>query len=57
MPAGAADLGGIYRGRCLQVEVKARTEQSPDQANWQRMIESQGGIYILARSVNDIVLP
>lgn len=52
-PAGAADLSGIHKGRCLQIEVKADTSQSDDQRNWERMILSQGGIYILAHSADE----
>jgi len=54
-PTGAADLSGILNdGRRLEIEVKAALgQQSPEQANWQRMIESRGGVYILARSAEE----
>lgn len=55
LPAGAADLGGIYKGRVIQVEVKADTGQSAPQKNWQRMIETHGGIYVVARSAADVI--
>jgi len=53
---GQADLTGILPdGRRLEVEMKSpgRT-QTEDQRNFQRMIERFGGIYVLARSVEDV---
>jgi hypothetical protein len=54
---GSADLLGILRGgRFLAVEVKtAKGRQSEAQRNFQRMIESMGGIYVLARDVQTVV--
>lgn len=54
---GSADLLGILRGgRFLAVEVKTkRGRQSEPQRNFQRMIESMGGIYVLARDVQTVV--
>ena len=53
---GQADLTGILpNGQRLEVEVKTVTgRQSKDQHNYQRMIEAFGGVYILARSVEDV---
>lgn len=53
---GQADLTGILAGgRRLEIEVKSPTgKQSEDQRNFQAMIERQGGLYILARSVQDV---
>ena len=53
---GQADLTGILPdGHRLEIEVKSATgRQSQDQANYQRMIERFGGVYILARSVSDV---
>jgi len=53
---GQADITGILpNGRRLEIEVKAPTgRQSEDQANFQRMIERFGGLYVLARSVEDV---
>jgi hypothetical protein len=53
---GQADLTGILSGGIrLEVEVKSPTgRQSVDQRNYQTMIESFGGIYVLARSVDDV---
>lgn len=50
VPNGAADISGIVRssGRRIEIETKASDgEQSDDQKNWQRMIETFGGIYVL----------
>ena len=54
---GSADLLGILRGgRFLAVEVKtAKGRQSEAQRNFQSMIESMGGIYVLARDVQTVV--
>ena len=57
---GQADLSGIVRvaparGRRLEIEVKTTVgRQSELQKNYQRMITDAGGIYILAKSVNDV---
>lgn len=50
---GSADLTGVINptGQRLEIEVKTPTgRQSKTQKNYQEMIESMGGIYILARS-------
>lgn len=53
---GSADILGIMRGgRFLAIEVKTATgRQSEHQKNFQNMIEAFGGVYILARSVEDV---
>lgn len=54
---GQADLSGLILplGRRLEIEVKSATgKQSEDQISFQRMIESFGGLYVLARSVADV---
>ena len=53
---GQADLTGILPdGRRLEVEVKSPGgTQTDDQRNFQRMIERFGGVYVLARTVEDI---
>jgi len=53
---GQADLTGILPdGRRLEIEVKSPTgRQSPDQQAFQRIIERFNGLYILARSVEDV---
>jgi hypothetical protein len=54
--AGQADLTGILPdGRRVEIEVKSeRGRQTKDQRNFQRMIERFGGVYVLARSVEDV---
>jgi len=53
---GQADLTGILPGGVrLEIEVKGPTgRQSEDQRNFQRMIGRFGGVYVLARSVDDV---
>ena len=53
---GQADLSGLLaNGRRFEIEVKNETgRQSPDQKNFQAMIEKFGGLYVLARSVDDV---
>ena len=53
---GQADLTGILPdGRRVEIEVKSeRGRQTKDQRNFQRMIERFGGVYVLARSVEDV---
>jgi hypothetical protein len=54
---GSADILGIIapQGRFLAIECKTRTgKQSDQQRNFQKMIEAMGGIYILARSLEDV---
>ncbi len=53
---GQADLTGILPGGIrLEIEVKNNSgQQSAEQRNYQRIIERFGGIYVLARSVDDV---
>lgn len=54
---GSADLTGIVNptGQRLDIEVKTPTgRQSQNQKNYQKMVETMGGIYILARSETNI---
>jgi hypothetical protein len=54
---GCADLSGIVAGgRRLEIEVKSQDgRQTPQQKRFEQMITRFGGIYILARSVEDAV--
>ena len=54
---GSADITGILKtGIRLEVEVKDRDgKQSPQQVEFQRMIEKNNGLYVLARSVDDVI--
>jgi hypothetical protein len=53
---GLADITGILPGgRALYVECKVgRDKQSDDQAMFQFRVEDAGGLYILARSIEDL---
>ena len=52
---GSADRQGLLSGgRFLAVEVKASTGQTPEQRNYQSVITLFGGLYVLARSVQDV---
>lgn len=55
-PEGTPDLlGVIHPGRAFAIEVKTdKGKQRTAQAAWQRAWEKRGGIYILARSVEDV---
>lgn len=53
---GQADLGGLLaNGRAIQVEVKSPTGRLRDQqAKWREMVLRMGGVYVLARRVEDV---
>lgn len=52
---GQPDIFAIIQGRFVGIEVKTVVgKQSKDQKNWQRNCERAGGLYILARSVDDV---
>lgn len=54
---GQADISGLLAptGRRLEIECKSPTgRQRDDQRRWQAMIESLGGLYVLARSTHDV---
>jgi hypothetical protein len=54
LPNGAADLIGIVDGRFLAIEVKSPTgRQRQEQALWGAVVESRGGVYVVARSVDE----
>ena len=53
---GSADLVGVLRpsGRAVAIEVKSPVgKATPAQLAWRRAWEGAGGLYILARSVED----
>jgi hypothetical protein len=53
---GAADITGIKDGKRIEIEVKtAKGKLSDNQKNFRSMIEEQGGVYIVARSVDDVI--
>ncbi len=53
---GQADLTGILPGGIrLEIEVKTNVgQQTPEQKAYQRIIQRFGGVYVLARSVDDV---
>lgn len=52
---GQADIFACMHGRFVAIEVKTATgRQSKAQQQWQQNVERAGGIYILARSVEDV---
>lgn len=56
---GSADIIGILApsGRFLAIECKVgRDSQRPEQKNFQAMISLMGGLYILARSVDGVLV-
>jgi hypothetical protein len=55
-PEGTPDLLGVIApGRAFAIEVKAqRGKQRDVQAAWQVAWEKRGGIYVLARSLDDV---
>lgn len=51
---GTPDIIGCYRGQFVGIEVKSATgRQSIDQQRYQAALTGAGGLYILARSVED----
>ncbi len=51
---GTPDILGVWRGVPYGIEVKTATgRQSPEQRKWQSMWERAGGVYTVARSVDD----
>ena len=56
-PPGTPDLLGVVKpGRALAIEVKdAKGKQRPEQIAFQKAWEARGGIYIIARSVDDVI--
>ena len=53
---GQADLNGIVMGgRRVEIEVKSPTgRRSREQVAWGEMVERFGGIYVVARSTDDV---
>lgn len=52
---GQPDIFACIRGRFVGIEAKTAVgRQSEKQKIWQRNLERAGGIYILARSVDDV---
>lgn len=52
---GQPDIFLIYRGLFVGIECKSKTgTQTRDQKQWQKNCERGGGIYVIARSVDDV---
>lgn len=52
---GSADILGISNGKFIAAEIKiGKDKQRDEQIAFQKMIESNGGLYFLIRSENDI---
>ena len=51
---GMADLGGVYRGRSVQIEVKTPIGRlSKEQKRWKTAVERVGGVFVVARNPAD----
>lgn len=53
---GSGDIMGCYRGRAVAIECKAsRGRQRKTQQDFQIAWEAAGGLYILAKSLDDVL--
>lgn len=53
---GQADIPGIVRGRAVEIECKAgKGELTKKQRVWRKAVERAGGLYIVARSPEQVV--
>ena len=56
--AGVADILAVHNGNLIAVECKTnKGKMSPAQFLFKKRLEEAGGIYILARSVEDVTRP
>ena len=46
---GTADISATIQGKSVKIEVKIKDKQSPAQIEYQKKIESAGGIYFIAK--------
>lgn len=52
---GAPDIVCVHKGKYIGIEVKSeKGKQSDEQKAFQKALEFAGGIYILARSLDDV---
>lgn len=52
---GMPDICAIIKGRFYGIEIKSETgKQSLDQKRWEKLIVDNDGVYILARSWDDV---
>lgn len=55
-PPGTADILGVVEGLPVAIEVKSESgRQSPAQRSWGRAFTAAGGLYVVARSVDEAV--
>jgi len=48
---GMADIGGMYQGKAIQIEVKTSNGRlSVEQKRWKNAVERAGGVFVLARN-------
>jgi len=53
---GAPDIIAVYKGVYIGIEVKdIKGKQSEGQKDFQERLENAGGIYILAKSLDDVI--
>lgn len=53
---GSPDIFVVRKGQIYGIEVKReKGKQTEHQKNWQENFEKEGGIYILARSLDDVL--
>lgn len=52
---GTPDIIAVIKGKFVGIEVKAPTgRMSADQILFQKRLEAHGGVYVLAKSVEDV---
>jgi Holliday junction resolvase len=52
---GAPDIVAVVKGTYVGIEVKApRGHQTPSQRDFEAMLRMAGGVYVLARSLEDV---
>jgi hypothetical protein len=53
---GSPDIFVIYKNDCYGIEIKSATgKQSPEQIEWQKGFDDNGGIYLLIRSLDELM--
>lgn len=56
MTVGTADISATVHGRSVKIEVKVgKDRQSDAQRRYQQSIEAAGGIYYIARNIDDFI--
>lgn len=55
--AGTADISAVLRGKAVKIEIKCKStgdnKQSDAQKEYQRQVETAGGIYLIVRTFED----